>query len=149
MFEQPLVKLSWLDKYKATKNGTTSKRYIFSRRAQNFYILWLHSQIFYYNWNWLTCCMHVRTPYFPWYKVFIWSLKNYYFLSFKCVLLFIKVTEGLQIFLLWPWRTFLPIQLTCFEEIFVTASWNSTSRFAILKYLYQNTLLSFQLHRAD
>ena len=33
-FELPLIKLSWLDKYKARKNVTTSKRYIWRKIAQ-------------------------------------------------------------------------------------------------------------------
>ena len=33
-FELPLIKLSWLEKYKVTKNIAISKRYIFSKRVQ-------------------------------------------------------------------------------------------------------------------
>ena len=54
-----------------------------------------------------------------------------------------------EILLSSPWGIPLLIQLTYFGEKFVTASWNTINNFGILKYLYLDTLLSFQLYHTD
>ena len=83
--------------------------------------------------NWKCQCIYLCTPYFSWHKVLIWSLKNYWFLNFNCVLLIMKIGQALEILLSWPWGTPLPMHLTCFGEPLVTAPWNNNNDFYYIK----------------
>ena len=97
------------------------------------------------NWK----CQYICMPYFSWHKVFFRGPQIKLFLNLNSILVIIKLAEGLEILLSWPWRIPLSMQLTYFWEKFVTASWNNINHFSILKYLYLSTLLSFQLYHAD
>ena len=55
-------------------------------------------------------------------KCFFETPKIYWYLNFNSVLLMMKIWQALEILLLWPWETPLPMQLTCFGEPFVTSS---------------------------
>ena len=74
------------------------------------YISWLHVS--------LSLCLSVYLASFSWHRVLIWSLKNYWFLDFKRVLLLIKIAEGLETLFSWPCGTPLPI-IHIFYHLFI------------------------------
>ena len=81
----------------------------------------------------LKCQAYLCTQYFSRHKMFIWILKNYWFLNFNFVLLIMKIGQALEILLSWLCRTPLPMQLTCFGKSFVKAPWNNINHFCYIK----------------
>ena len=77
-------------------------------------------------WKLVMSLMYVSMyGYFSRHKIIIWSFKNQWFLNFNCVLLIIKLAEGLEFFFWRPWEIPLPKQLTFLRKKFITTSWDN------------------------
>ena len=81
--------------------------------------------------------MYICKLYLFWHNVLIWSLENCWF---NFVLLIIRHAEDLAILLSLLWRVPLPMQLTCFWETFVTASWNKINYVGTIKHLAKHII---------
>ena len=86
----------------------------------------------FYKLEMLIYILYICTPCISWNKVLIWSLRNYWYLNFNCAPLIMKIGQALEILLSWPRGTPLPMQVTCFGEPSVTASWKNINLFCYI-----------------